>query len=147
MKLAPTLVLLLALQGCCLFRGQPVEVAHDGGTTESGVQWRDTLTGVGRLARPDDRVTVHYTARVSGGPKVDSTHDRGEPETFDLRAAPVPGWEEAITGMREGGKRWLSVPPERAFGEEGVEGLIPPNATLEFLIELLEVHREEAADP
>ncbi len=142
MKILLPLAMILTLSSCSVFRGRPIEVVHDDGLTPTGVQWQDTLTGVGRRARTQDRVTVHYTARVSGGAMVDSTHDRGNPETFWLSAAPVLGWTDGIPGMRVGGKRWLTVPPHRAFGDEGVEGLIPSGATLEFLIELLEVHRK-----
>ena len=140
--LGMSLGLNLLLCGCCIFEGSPIEVVHDEGLTATGVQWRDTLTGVGREAQLTDEVVIHYTARVEGGDLIDSTHDRGEPETFLLSAAPVLGWADGMPGMRVGGKRWLGVPAERAFGDEGVEGLIPPGATLEFLIELLEVHRE-----
>ena len=130
---------LLLSPGCALFRGRPVEVVHPTGVTPTGVRWRDVLTGVGKVAAPDSVVTIHYTATLAGGGSIDSSHDRGRPETFPLAAAPVLGWADGIPGMREGGRRWLSVPPHRAFGDEGVEGLIPPGATLEFEIELLEV--------
>jgi FKBP-type peptidyl-prolyl cis-trans isomerase len=124
-------LLSLLVWGCSALQGPPVQISHTEHVTPTGVQYIDKMTGVGRLARITDRVTVHYTARVAGGKKVDSSHDRGEPETFLLSAAP----------MRRRGKRWILVPPHRAFGDEGVEGLIPPGATLEFLVELIEIER------
>ena len=139
MRLAALSSLLLC--GCSALQGTPVDVSHQEHVTPPGVRYVDKMTGVGRPARSTDRVTVHYTARISGGEKVDSTHDRGEPETFLLSLAPVLGWSDGIPGMRRRGKRWILVPPHRAFGDEGVEGLIPPGATLEFLIELVEVER------
>ena len=146
MRAAPllglTLALNLTLSGCCIFEATPIEVLYPEGVTATGVHWRDTLTGLGAEARPQDHVVIHYTARVKGGAKIDSSHDRGEPEAFVLDAAPVLGWGDGIPGMRAGGKRWLGVPAARAFGDEGIEGLIPPGATLEFLIELLEVQKD-----
>lgn len=136
------LLALLGLSSCSIFHGTPMEVLHEEGVTSTGVRWRDTLGGVGKEARLTDRVTIHYTARLSGGESIDSTHDRGEPETFLLSQAPVLGWADGIPGMRVQGKRWLKIPPARAFGSEGIEGLIPPGATLEFLIELMSIERE-----
>jgi len=132
-------LLLLVLPGCALFRGKPLEVEYVETVTESGVRWKDTLTGVGKCAGPKDRVTIHYTAEVHGGESIDSTYDRGLPETFYLTAAPVLGWADGIPGMRVGGRRWIFVPPHRAFGNDGIEGLIPPRASLEFEVELLKV--------
>lgn len=139
MKYALTLLPLLT--GCVLFVGPPLEVLHEEQVTETGVRYLDTLTGTGPPVEQTDRVTVHYTARVAGGASVDSTYDRGVPESFVLEAAPLLGWADGIPGMRKNGKRWLSIPPHRAFGDEGVEGLIPPGATLEFEFELIGVER------
>jgi FKBP-type peptidyl-prolyl cis-trans isomerase FkpA len=140
-------LLCLTSGGCALFRGTPLEVEHAQGTLPTGVHWRDTLGGLGKKARPSSRVTIHYTAKLENGQPVDSSHDRGRPETFWLTAAPVLGWADGIPGMRQGGKRWLSVPSHRAFGDEGIEGMIPPGATLEFLIELLEVDPPAETEP
>ena len=137
-------LLLLALAaGSCqtVLVGPPVEVEHAERVTSTGVRWRDVMPGVGKKARATDSVTIHYTARLESGEKIDSTHDRGQPETFFLRTAPVLGWLDAIPGMQRQGKRWLSVPPHRAFGDEGVDGLIPPGTTIEFTVELVEIHR------
>lgn len=137
--LAPYLLALPILGGCATLRGRPVAVRHSSGETVTGVRWTDTLAGVGRLAGPRSRVTIHYTARVLGGAPIDSSYDRGLPEVFALPDAPVLGWADGIPGMRMGGRRRLVVPPERAFGAEGIEGLVPPHATIEFEIELEDV--------
>lgn len=138
------LLLLLLAGGSCktVFVGPQVEVEHVEQVAPTGVRWQDVVTGVGRRVRPSDSVTIHYTARLDSGERIDSTHDRGEPEFFSLQAAPVLGWLDAIPGMRRGGKRRITVPPHRAFGDEGVEGLIPPGATLEFLVELVSLQRQ-----
>ena len=83
---------------------------------------------------------VHYTGWLEDGTKFDSSHDRGEPFSFPLDCQfVIPGWDQGIKGMREGGKRRLTVPPELAYGERGAGNVIPPNATLVFEIELIEV--------
>ena len=135
------LALLPLVTGCVLFVGPPLEVSHEEQVTETGVRYLDTLTGTGPPVKPTDRVTVHYTAKVAGGASVDSTYDRGLPEVFVLESAPVLGWADGIPGMRKNGKRRISVPPHRAFGDEGVEGLVPPGAVLEFEFELIDVER------
>ncbi len=130
------------LQGCVtLLEGPVSKVEHVEQVRPTGVRFRDILTGVGRRVRVTDRITMNYTAKIHGDGKVDSTYDRGEPVTILLSASPVLGWMDGIPGMREGGKRWILVPPHRAFGDEGVEGLIPPGATLEFLVELISLER------
>ena len=133
-------LLVATTPGCFLLHGPPIEVVHEESVKSTGVAWKDTFGGIGKEALVTDQVTIHYTAKLQDGPQVDSSHDRGLPETIFLSAPPVLGWMDGIPGMKEGGRRWLLVPPHRAFGEEGIEGLIPPGATLEFLIELLEVH-------
>ena len=138
-----TLALVPLFTSCVLFVGPPVEVSHEEQITETGVRYLDTLTGTGAPVEPTDRVTVHYTAKVAGGASVDSTYDRGIPEIFVLETAPLLGWADGIPGMRKNGKRWLCVPPHRAFGDEGVEGLVPPGAILEFEIELIDVESQD----
>ena len=136
----PTLALVLALApGCSLFGDRRVEVDHPLHESPSGVSWQDILPGTGALARAGDEVTVNYTARIAGGRRIDSTHDRGLPVTFQLGEAPLPGWDVGVAGMRVGGERVVIVPPDLAYGEEGVGDWIPPNATLVFLFELIEV--------
>jgi FKBP-type peptidyl-prolyl cis-trans isomerase FkpA len=114
-------------------------------TTASGLQYDDTATGHGATARAGSEVTVHYTgwlhdpAAADGrGRKFDSSHDRRDPFTFDLGAGMViRGWDEGVQGMQVGGKRLLVIPPDLGYGARGAGGVIPPNATLVFEVELL----------
>jgi len=96
--------------------------------------------GTGDEAVEGKEVTVHYTGTLTDGKKFDSSRDRSEPFTFRLGAGQViPGWEQGIKGMKVGGKRKLTVPPQLGYGESGAGGVIPPNATLLFDVELLGV--------
>ncbi|GAB6042673.1 FKBP-type peptidyl-prolyl cis-trans isomerase [Endothiovibrio diazotrophicus] len=98
----------------------------------------DLATGDGALAQPLSKVTVHYTGWLMDGTKFDSSVDRGKPFTFTLgRGQVIPGWEQGVEGMKVGGKRELTIPPELAYGERGAGGVIPANATLRFEVELL----------
>ena len=111
-------------------------------TTASGLQYEDTVVGTGPLAVPGRNVTVHYTGwlYVDGqqGAKFDSSKDRGEPFIFPLGAGMViKGWDEGVQGMREGGRRMLVIPAALGYGARGAGGVIPPNATLLFEVELL----------
>lgn len=107
----------------------------------------DEVTGQGDLATPGSRVTVHYTGwlydeRVPErrSRKFDSSLDRGEPFTFVLGAGQViRGWDEGVAGMRAGGRRTLFIPAEMAYGRRGAGRVIPPNASLVFEVELLDV--------
>ena len=117
----------------------------DSGITE--LQMTDTTPGTGAEARPGQTVKVHYTgwlydagAADTRGTKFDSSVDRGEPFEFGLGAQQViPGWDEGVKGMKVGGKRVLTIPPHMAYGRRGAGGVIPPNATLVFEVELLGV--------
>ena len=107
----------------------------------------DTVVGAGREAEPGFKVTVHYTgwlydqaAPEHKGKKFDSSLDRKEPFVFDLGAGQViQGWDQGFAGMKIGGKRTLVIPPEMGYGARGAGGAIPPNATLVFDVELLDV--------
>jgi FKBP-type peptidyl-prolyl cis-trans isomerase len=103
------------------------------------VDMQDSVVGKGAEAVNGKAVTVHYTGTLKDGTKFDSSVDRKEPFTFTLGAGQViKGWEQGILGMKVGGKRKLTIPPELAYGANAV-GAIPANSTLIFDVELLEV--------
>ena len=113
-------------------------------TTPSGLQYEDTITGTGAQARAGQQVSVHYTGWLyqdgQAGKKFDSSKDRNEPFGFALGAGRViKGWDEGVQGMRVGGTRRLVIPPELGYGARGAGGVIPANATLLFVVELLGV--------
>ncbi|MBI3153809.1 MAG: FKBP-type peptidyl-prolyl cis-trans isomerase [Burkholderiales bacterium] len=116
-------------------------------TTASGLQYEDTTPGSGAAASAGQRVTVHYTgwmhdpsAADGRGRKFDSSKDRGQPFAFALGAGQViGGWDEGVQGMQVGGTRVLRIPPGLGYGARGAGGVIPPNATLVFEVELLAV--------
>ena len=111
-------------------------------TTASGLQFEDTLVGTGTEARPGVNVTEHYTGWLfengEQGEKFYSSKDRGEPFIFPLGSGMViKGWDEGVQGMNEGGQRTLIIPASLGYGARGAGGVIPPNATLKFDVELL----------
>jgi len=111
-------------------------------TTASGLQFEDTVVGTGAEAKPGRNVTVHYTGWLyengEQGAKFDSSKDRDEPFIFSLGAGMViKGWDEGVQGMKEGGQRTLIIPANLGYGARGAGGVIPPNATLKFDVELL----------
>ena len=109
-------------------------------TTDSGLQYVDTQVGAGEPAKAGDTVRVHYTGTLEDGSKFDSSVDRGQPFEFPLGAGMViAGWDEGVAGMMPGGKRTLTIPADLGYGASGVPGAIPPNATLIFDVELLEI--------
>lgn len=109
-------------------------------TTASGLQYKDVTVGSGTEAKEGDTVSVHYTGWLTDGTKFDSSVDRGQPFSFPLGAGSViPGWDEGVAGMKEGGKRILVIPSNLGYGTSGAPGVIPPNATLIFEVELLDV--------
>lgn len=117
----------------------PTKVSGSGTTTASGLQYWDITTGSGATATPGKEVSVHYTGWLTDGTKFDSSVDRGQPFVFPLGAGRViKGWDEGVSGMKVGGKRQLRIPPGLAYGARGV-GPIPPNSTLIFDVELLDV--------
>jgi FKBP-type peptidyl-prolyl cis-trans isomerase len=98
----------------------------------------DTVEGEGTACKAGDTVSVHYTGRLDNGTKFDSSHDRGQPFSFTLGAGRViAGWDQGVAGMKVGGKRTLVIPPHLGYGSRGAGGVIPPNATLTFEVELL----------
>jgi len=114
-------------------------------TTPSGLQYEDTAVGSGAQAKPGQHVKVHYTGWLydneQQGAKFDSSRDRNDPFAFSLGAGMViKGWDEGVAGMKIGGRRTLIIPPQLGYGARGAGGVIPPNATLKFDVELLEVH-------
>jgi peptidylprolyl isomerase len=111
-------------------------------TTDSGLQYVDLVVGTGASPSPGQRVTVHYTGTLNDEAKTkfDSSRDRGEPFSFTIGMRQViAGWDEGVMSMREGGRRKLIIPSELAYGARGIPPRIPPNATLIFDVELLDV--------
>ena len=109
-------------------------------TTASGLQYEDVRVGAGATAQSGQDVVVHYTGWLTDGRKFDSSRDRGQPFTFGLGGGQViAGWDEGVGGMQVGGMRMLTIPPRLGYGEFGAGGVIPPNATLVFEVELLDV--------
>ena len=116
-------------------------------TLPSGLQYEDTVAGSGAEATAGQRVKVHYTgwlhdptAPNQRGKKFDSSKDRGDPFAFPLGAGHViRGWDEGVQGMKVGGTRVLTIPADLGYGARGAGGVIPPNATLVFEVDLLAV--------
>ncbi len=109
-------------------------------TTASGLQFIEIAPGTGELAQPGELVAVHYRGTLADGTEFDSSYSRGQPIQFVLgRGMVIAGWDEGIALMREGGKARLIIPPELAYGSQGAGGVIPPNATLTFEVELVEI--------
>jgi FKBP-type peptidyl-prolyl cis-trans isomerase FkpA len=107
-------------------------------TTASGLIIEDITVGNGAEAKAGQDVTVHYTGWLTSGEKFDSSKDRADPFVFPLGGGRViRGWDEGVQGMKIGGKRKLTIPPELGYGARGAGGVIPPNATLVFEVELL----------
>ena len=121
----------------------PAPIVLDQGsatTTASGLIIEELAVGSGTVAAAGNRVSVHYTGRLTDGTKFDSSLDRNQPFEFRLGAGQViRGWDEGVAGMQVGGKRKLTIPPQLGYGERGAGGVIPPNAVLVFEVELLEV--------
>jgi FKBP-type peptidyl-prolyl cis-trans isomerase FkpA len=108
--------------------------------TPSGLLIEELVAGSGASATAGNKVTVHYTGWLTDGKKFDSSRDRGDPFVFPLgRGQVIKGWDEGVAGMKIGGKRKLTIPPSLGYGARGAGGVIPPNATLVFEVELLAV--------
>ena len=109
-------------------------------TTASGLVIEELEVGTGAEATAEQQVQVHYTGWLTDGKKFDSSKDRNDPFAFPLGAGHViRGWDEGVQGMQEGGTRVLIIPPALGYGARGAGGVIPPNATLVFEVELLKV--------
>jgi len=113
-------------------------------TTATGLQYEDSVVGEGDEAQKGQSVTVHYTGWLFNegekGAKFDSSLDRRDPFVFSLGAGMViRGWDEGVAGMKVGGERTLIIPAELGYGARGAGGVIPPNATLQFDVQLLAV--------
>ena len=118
----------------------PMKVTSQPTTTTSGLQYWDIVVGTGATAAPGNTVKVHYSGFLTSGAKFDSSRDRGEPFSFALGTGQViKGWDEGVAGMKVGGQRQLRIPPQLGYGSTGAGGVIPPNATLIFDVELLDV--------
>jgi peptidylprolyl isomerase len=119
----------------------PEKVAEaDYQVTDSGLKYYDLAEGKGSTPEKGQMVKVNYTGWLEDGTKFDSTLDWGQPQVFPVgEGLVIPGWDEGISTMKVGGKRQLVIPAELAFGEAGAGGVIPPNATLIFEVELLDV--------
>jgi len=106
-----------------------------------GIQIEDIREGNGKVAEKGDTISVNYLGTLAAnGQKFDSSYDRNEPFTFKLGSGQViEGWEKGIVGMKVGGKRILTIAPDKAYGPDGYPPVIPPNATLKFEVELMDV--------
>jgi FKBP-type peptidyl-prolyl cis-trans isomerase FkpA len=131
-------------------RSKTTDLPEGAPMADSGIkelQIVDAVTGSGAEARPGRVVRVHYTGWLfdaakadKRGNKFDSSKDNGQPFEFNLGAREViPGWDQGVAGMKVGGKRVLTIPPDMGYGAGGAGGVIPPNATLVFEVELLDV--------
>ena len=108
--------------------------------TPSGLDYNETLAGTGAQATAGKTVAVHYTGKLSNGTVFDDSHKRGQPIEFGLgQGNVIKGWDEGIALMKVGGKAQLTIPPDLGYGARGAGGVIPPNATLVFDVELMAV--------
>lgn len=125
----------LSLVTCAALAQAPAPV-----TTKSGLVYQSLKEGSGASPSATDTVSVHYRGTFADGREFDSSHKRGQPTEFPLNRV-IPCWTEGVQLMKPGGKARLTCPPAIAYGERGAGSVIPPNATLQFEIELLAVRR------
>jgi FKBP-type peptidyl-prolyl cis-trans isomerase FkpA len=131
--------------GACKQKGNEAMATNEQGSgpsvkTASGLQYQVLKEGSGAEAKPGKTVSVHYTGWLTDGTKFDSSVDRNQPFAFGLgRGMVIRGWDEGVAGMKVGEKRKLTIPPDLGYGAAGAGGVIPPNATLVFDVELLKV--------
>jgi peptidylprolyl isomerase len=135
---------LLAAAGITLAMAVAPAAAAETVTTPSGLKYQDNVVGTGKTPVVGRAVIVHYTGWLDEGgkkgTKFDSSVDRGQPFTFRLGVGNViAGWDEGVAGMKVGGKRTLIIPANLGYGDQGAGGVIPPNATLIFDVELIDV--------
>jgi FKBP-type peptidyl-prolyl cis-trans isomerase len=122
--------------------GGPTKVSGKATKLPDGLEYWDIKEGTGPAAKKGDKVKVHYTGWLTEGKKFDSSVDRNDPFAFALGAGQViKGWDEGVAGMKVGGKRQLRIPPELGYGSRGTGGVIPPNATLIFDVDLLGINK------
>lgn len=138
----------LVLAAGCTKKEQPAQTGTEAQTSQAqpevkaeavtDLKIEELKAGTGAEAVAGKNVKVHYTGWLTDGKKFDSSVDRGTPFTFSLGAGQViQGWDKGVAGMKVGGKRKLTIPPSLGYGERGAGGVIPPNATLVFEVELL----------
>lgn len=128
----------IALAGIAVLAG--TAYAGKAETTASGLIYESLKDGSGAQATPAASVQVHYRGTLTNGTEFDSSYKRGEPATFPLNRV-IPCWTEGVSKMKEGGKAKLTCPPGIAYGARGAGAAVPPNATLNFEVELLKVVR------
>lgn len=134
------LILTAVILGVAFYLFAPAHEPLPAEPMENKLNIEDLKVGDGVEAKTGNTVFVHYTGRLLDGTKFDSSLDRGEPFSFTLgQGRVIPGWEQGILGMKVGGKRKLTIPPALAYGERGAGGVIPPNSTLVFEVEMLNV--------
>jgi FKBP-type peptidyl-prolyl cis-trans isomerase len=142
-KFIPLIVLLAVFamnSGHAQNTSAPTKVEGDATKKPSGLEYWDIKVGTGETAVAGKQVRVHYTGWLTDGKKFDSSVDRGQPFAFPLGGGQViKGWDEGVAGMKIGGKRQLRIPPQLGYGARGAGGVIPPNATLIFDVELVGV--------